>query len=164
VRHIGRPPSPVISLPNLAPRVVRVRRPRLDWGALTAGLAVAAALQLALALFGGALGLSGMGAAAAAGGVGERPLWGAVVLAISLYVGGTTTGRIAGARGANRGTLHGVVLWALATLLARWLPAADLLPPAAVAGGGPATLWLALLGLGVGLTAAVGGVRGWLGR
>jgi hypothetical protein len=179
MRHIGTRPTPVAEVTGVTRRVVRPRRSRrarLDWGAVGAGLAIASAIQIALALFGRAVGL---GAAPAGGGTAGgllAALGASAVLAVSLYVGGSATGRIAGTRSAGRGTLHGVVLWALSTILAGWLP---------MAGGGhaavgalglpgaaevPAThdalagVWLALLGLGVGLTAAVGGVRRWLRR
>lgn len=171
MRHIGPPPTPITQFPGgtrtarTARGAVRRRRPRLDWGAVAAGLAVAAAIQVALTLFGRALGLENApGRAGPARGL-VAALWGSAAIAISLYGGARATGRVAGGRARTRGALHGVVLWALSTLLLEWL---------ASAGGAPATIveiagsretaagpWLALVGLGVGLAAAVGGARGW---
>ena len=94
---------------------------RLSWGAVFAGLAIATALQIVLTLFGVGFGL---GAYSPGGekalGIGAG-LWAIVSLLIALFVGGTTTGRLAGRLTRVDGFLHGVLLWALSTLLTLYL-------------------------------------------
>jgi hypothetical protein len=169
MRRIG--PTPVTEHPHTVRRVARRPRPRLDWGAVGAGLAVASGIRVALALFGRGTGLgTGLGTGtghdgAASGGI--AALWVTAVLMISLYAGGSATVHVAGDRAAGKATLHGVVLWALATILAEWAAIAGGPPGSGAVAAGRATTagaWIALLGLGAGLAAAVGGARGWLRR
>jgi hypothetical protein len=99
---------------------------RLSWGAIFAGLFVAIGVHLVLALLGVAIGLSawnpaspgGADASDVATGVG---IWAAVSALLALFAGGTTTGRLAGILRRKDGALHGVVLWALTTVVTLWL-------------------------------------------
>lgn len=94
---------------------------RLSWGAVIAGLVIATALQIVLTLFGGAVGLAAYDPG------GERALgigtavWAIVSALIALFIGGATTGRLAGRLSRTDGFLHGALLWALSTLLTVWL-------------------------------------------
>ncbi|CAN5562648.1 hypothetical protein BH24GEM3_BH24GEM3_08930 [soil metagenome] len=100
---------------------------RLSWGAIFAGLVVATGLHLALALLGVAIGLSAwnpadpfrtVGADDVAMGVG---IWTAISGIIALFIGGMTTGRLAGVLTRGDGALHGVVMWALTMITIMWL-------------------------------------------
>jgi hypothetical protein len=99
---------------------------RLSWGAIFAGLFVAVGLHLVLALLGIAIGFTAWDPARPGGvdpgdvatGVG---IWAAISALIALFVGGTTTGRLAGVLTQRDGALHGVVLWALSTIVVLWL-------------------------------------------
>lgn len=99
---------------------------RLSWGAIFAGLFVAIGLHLVLSLLGVAIGLTAWSPSTSAGadagdvatGVG---IWAAIAALIALFVGGATTGRLAGILNRKDGMLHGVVLWALTTVVTLWL-------------------------------------------
>ncbi len=94
---------------------------RLSWGAVFAGLIIALALQLVLTLFGTAVGLGAYDPGGEkALGIGTA-LWAIVSLLIALFLGGTTTGRLAGRLSRTDGFLHGALLWALSTLFTVWL-------------------------------------------
>lgn len=95
---------------------------RLSWGAIIAGMFVATALHMVLALLGTAIGF-------AAWDPGDRVdtlgaglgIWVVVSGIVALFVGGLTTGRLAGILTRGDGALHGVVLWSLSSLLVAWL-------------------------------------------
>jgi hypothetical protein len=99
---------------------------RLSWGAIFAGLFVAIGVHLVLALLGIAIGMSawnpaspgGVDAGDVAAGVG---IWAAISALIALFVGGATTGRLAGILNRKDGALHGAVLWSLTTVVLMWL-------------------------------------------
>jgi hypothetical protein len=99
---------------------------RLSWGAIFAGLFVALGVHLVLALLGVAIGFTvidpatpgGATAGDVATGVG---IWAAISGLIALFMGGTTTGRLAGILTRGDGALHGIVLWALTTIMLVWL-------------------------------------------
>lgn len=94
---------------------------RLSWGAIFAGFVIATALQMTLSLAGVAVGLAafdpGQGDSAGSLGIGVA-IWFALTAIVSLFVGGLTTGRLAGVLTRGDGRLHGIVVWALSTLLA----------------------------------------------
>lgn len=95
---------------------------RLSWGAVFAGLVLATALQLVLTTLGGALGLAAFdpGTSAKAFGIGAAA-WAVLTLLLSLFLGGSTTGRLAGVLSRTDAFLHGALVWALSTLLTVWL-------------------------------------------
>lgn len=95
---------------------------RLSWGAVFAGLVLATALQIVLTTLGGAIGLAAFdpGSSAKAFGIGTA-VWAVLSLLVSLFLGGSTTGRLAGRLSRTDGFLHGALLWALSTLLTIWL-------------------------------------------
>ena len=94
---------------------------RLSWGAIFAGFIVATALQMVLSVLGVAVGFAafdpGQGDSASGLGIGVA-LWFALTAIVSLFIGGLTTGRLAGILTPGDGRLHGVVVWGLSTLLA----------------------------------------------
>lgn len=95
---------------------------RLSWGAVIAGLVLATALQLALTTLGGAVGLAAFDPATSARNFGlGTALWAVLSLLVALFLGGSTTGRLAGRLSRTDAFLHGALLWALSTLLTVWL-------------------------------------------
>lgn len=94
---------------------------RLSWGGIFAGFVVATALQMVLSTLGVAIGFAafdpGAGDSASELGIGVA-IWFALTAIISLYIGGLTTGRLAGVLTRGDGRLHGVIVWSLSTLLA----------------------------------------------
>lgn len=95
---------------------------RLSWGAIIAGFFVATALHIALTVLGIAIGMDAWdpGESVATLGMGLG-VWTIVAALLSLFVGGMTTGRLAGVLTRGDGMLHGIVLWSLTTLLAAWM-------------------------------------------
>lgn len=96
--------------------------PRVRWGAIVAGLVVATAVQVVLSLLGLAIGLAALDpeSSAKSFGIGTG-LWTILTALTALFVGGMTAGRLAGVLERRDGFLHGVLLWALSTLLTIWL-------------------------------------------
>ncbi|CAN5213287.1 hypothetical protein BH23GEM4_BH23GEM4_17330 [soil metagenome] len=95
---------------------------RLSWGAIFAGVVIATVLQVVFSLLGVGLGFLGWdpGDPLANLGIGAA-IWTGIAGIVSLFIGGLTTGRLAGVLTRGDGALHGVVMWGLATLLALWL-------------------------------------------
>jgi hypothetical protein len=97
-------------------------RSRISWGAVLAGAAVAAATSLLLSLLGAALGagsISDLGASpseATARNVGGG-IWTMLDLALSMALGGYVASRLSGTHSHLDGELHGITMWAIATLL-----------------------------------------------
>lgn len=94
---------------------------RLSWGAIFAGFVVATVLQMVLSILGAAVGLAafdpGQGDSARGLGIGVL-IWFALTAIISMFIGGMTTGHLAGVLTRGDGRLHGVIMWSLSTLLA----------------------------------------------
>ncbi|MQA91360.1 MAG: hypothetical protein GEU90_14210 [Gemmatimonas sp.] len=116
---------------------------RLSWGAVFAGFFVAVGAHLVLGLIGVAIGLSAWSPGGAGPGVGDVAtgigIWAAVSALIALFLGGATTGHLAGYLRPWDGFLHGAILWSLVTV---------------------ATLWLVINGMGF----LLGGALGIVGR
>src|SRR6516225_8544119 len=99
-------------------------RSRISWGAVIASALVAAATSLLLSLLGAAFGGGSVGdlQAAARGeanaaGTGVA-MWAIIDLFLSMLFGGYVASRLSGTHSHLDGELHGVTVWALATLLA----------------------------------------------
>jgi hypothetical protein len=95
--------------------------PRVSWGAIFAGTAMALAVAFVLSLLGTAIGLQsvdfGQGVDAFAGfGVGAG-LWLAAQIIVALFVGGWVAGRLASKPKGLDGVLNGAVVWAVTILL-----------------------------------------------
>lgn len=105
-------------------RIVERTGFRLSWGAIFAGFVVATALQMVLSTLGAAIGFvafdPGRGDSASDLGIGVA-IWFAVTAVVSLFIGGLTTGRLAGVLTPGDGRLHGVIMWSLSTLFALYL-------------------------------------------
>ncbi|MES2521737.1 MAG: hypothetical protein V4617_03480 [Gemmatimonadota bacterium] len=94
---------------------------RLSWGAIIAGLVMATALQIVLTTLGGAIGLAAFDQNSGRGlGIGAA-IWAIASILIALYLGGRTTGRLAGVLSKKDAFLHGALLWSLSTLLTVWM-------------------------------------------
>lgn len=95
---------------------------RLSWGAIFAGFIVATMIQIVLSLLGVAIGFTtwDVGDPARDLGMGLG-IWITVSALIALFVGGLTTGRLAGVLTRGDGALHGVVMWGIAGIVNLWL-------------------------------------------
>ncbi|SMB99001.1 conserved hypothetical protein [Hymenobacter roseosalivarius DSM 11622] len=118
-------PNRIITMtsgPTSAPMAV-VKR--ISWGAIFAGAVLALVIQLALSLLGLGIGLgtidpleeqnpmAGIGIGAA--------IWWVVSMLVSLYLGATVASRLAGMPRPTDGLLHGLLTWAVVTLLTFYL-------------------------------------------
>jgi hypothetical protein len=99
-------------------------RSRISWGAVIAGAIVAAATSLLLSLLGAAFGAGSVGdlqaavrGEANAAGTGIA-IWAIIDLFLSMAFGGYVASRLSGTHSHLDGELHGITMWALATLLA----------------------------------------------
>ncbi len=98
---------------------------RISWGAIFAGTAVALVVQLLLSLLGLAIGLSivepltggnpwrGIGIGAG--------IWWIISALLALFIGGWTAGRLAGMPLRKDAILHGIIVWALLTVITFYL-------------------------------------------
>lgn len=100
-------------------------RRRVSWPALFAAVFVAVAIQLLLSILGVAVGLgliSPVGAAPQAGSLGMGAgIWWFVSTLIALLIGGFVAAWMAGVRSRFDGLLHGIVTWAIVTLVVVYL-------------------------------------------
>jgi hypothetical protein len=95
---------------------------RLSWGAIFAGMLVATALHMVFALIGLAVGFGAWDPGDRIDTLGAGlGIWIVTSGIVSLFVGGLVTGRLAGVLTRGDGALHGVVLWALASLFTAYL-------------------------------------------
>lgn len=107
--------------PAAEPAVEILQRPIIPavrWGAIFAGVAAGVSVQLVLTLFGVATGLAAVGldersVGAAVGAL----LWAGVSMLVAAFVGGYVAARMSGFKRKADGVLHGLVSWAVATLL-----------------------------------------------
>ena len=91
--------------------------PAIRWGAVLAGVAVGISVQLVLTLFGIATGLSATDITQGES-VGPGPLlWAGFSMLIAAFVGAYVAARMTGLKRKVDGVLHGVVSWAVTTLL-----------------------------------------------
>lgn len=101
---------------------------RISWGAIIAGAIIALVLQVMFGLLGLGIGLASIepagpgGASAGALGTGAS-IYAAVTILIATFAGGYTAARMAGSFARRDAALHGIVTWAVATLVAVWLVA-----------------------------------------
>lgn len=101
-------------------------RSRLSWPAIFAGVTLAIAIQLVLALLGTGIGLSlvdpvqGTTPAASSFGTGAGLYW-VVSTMISLGVGSYVAARVAGVHARFDGLVHGLTIWALTSILTVYL-------------------------------------------
>ena len=131
---------------------------RISWGAIFAGALLAIVLQLALSLLGLGVGLgtidplteqnpmAGIGIGAA--------IWWMVTMLGSLYLGATVASRLAGMPRPTDGLLHGLLTWAVVTLLTFYLLTTAV---GRIIGGVTGIAGRALSGMGSGIAAVAPG-------
>jgi hypothetical protein len=120
--HDAPPSTPVT--PEEDMRTILINR--VSWGAVAAGVVVALVAQLILNMLG-----IGLGAATFDPAAGNNPsassfsigagLWWALSGIIGAMIGGYTAGRLAGQPKESSGAWHGLISWALTTLLVFYL-------------------------------------------
>ncbi len=105
----------------------RGRRPIISWGAIFAGLVLTVSITWLMLLLGTAIGVSigdindvnviseGFGIAAI--------LWMLVTGIVAYFLGGLAAGRLSGQPESTDGILHGLIVWAAATVVMIWLTA-----------------------------------------
>lgn len=97
---------------------------RASWGAILGGTAVAVVIQIMFTLLGISFGMGAVdfqGEGNATSGVGmAMGVWTAIGALVALFTGGWIAGRLAGTAQRAESTLHGVVTWAVVTLIAFW--------------------------------------------
>ena len=131
---------------------------RISWGAIFAGALLAIVLQLALSLLGLGIGLgtidplteqnpmAGIGIGAA--------IWWVLTMLGSLYLGATVASRLAGMPRPTDGVLHGLLTWAVVTLLTFYLLTTAV---GRIIGGVTGVAGRALSGMGSGIAAVAPG-------
>lgn len=127
---------------------------RISWGAVFAGAVLALVIQLSLSLLGLGIGLgtidplteqnpmAGIGVGAA--------IWWVVTMLASLYLGATVASRLAGIPRPTDGLLHGLLTWAVVTLLTFYLLTTAV---GRIIGGVTGVAGRALSGVGSGIAA-----------
>ncbi|MBJ6142659.1 hypothetical protein [Hymenobacter sp. BT559] len=140
-------------LPSATPPVA-VATKRISWGAILAGTVLALVIQLALSLLGLGIGLgtidplteqdpmAGIGIGAA--------VWWVVSMLVSLYLGASVAGRLAGMPRPTDGLLHGLLTWSVVTLFTFYLLTTAV---GRIIGGVTGVAGRALSGVGSGLAA-----------
>lgn len=91
--------------------------PAIRWGAILAGVVVGISVQLALTLLGIATGLSSSQAVQSEELKIGSMIWAGVSMLIAAFVGAYVAARMSGLKRKADGILHGVVSWAVTTLL-----------------------------------------------
>ena len=108
------PAGTVTSQENIARRPFF---PSIRWGAVLAGVSVGVSVQLVLTLLGIASGLSLSSVSAVEGPATGALVWAGLSMLIAALVGTYVAGRMSGLKRKTDGVLHGVVTWAVTTLL-----------------------------------------------
>ena len=91
--------------------------PAIRWGAVLAGVAVGVSVQLVLTLLGIASGLSLSRVSAVEGPATGALVWAGLSMLMAALIGTYVAGRMSGLKRKTDGVLHGVVTWAVTTLL-----------------------------------------------
>lgn len=111
--------DPINNPPSYTPNSYQAHK-RNSWGAIFGGSVIALAVQLLLATFGMAIGLSTIAVSTeeeTAKGVGiGAAIWWLISALAALFVGGFVAGRLCGFKRRWDGLLHGALTWALVTL------------------------------------------------
>lgn len=91
--------------------------PVIRWGAVLAGVSVGISVQLVLTLLGIASGLSLSSVTTVEGPATGALIWAGLSMLIAALIGAYVAGRMSGLKRKMDGVLHGVVSWAVTTLL-----------------------------------------------
>lgn len=113
--------------PRSGPVEVDAARRKVSWGAIIAGSVVAVAITILLGLFGAGVGFSAIDPATEADPLSGlstgSAIWFVVAQLIALFVGGFVAARLSENLETVKAALHGVTVWAVATVVAVWLGA-----------------------------------------
>ena len=93
--------------------IIDRRQPAIRWSAIFAGTAVACGLWILLQIFGMGAGLVTLRRGAAIG----TGAWSLIAPLIAMFIGGCLAGMLAGTRDEKLGAIHGVIVWALSSVL-----------------------------------------------
>ena len=121
----GYPATTTITTGTLPVANATSFRERISWGAVFAGALLALITQLALTILGAGIGLSTIDPLQESNpvnglGIGAI-IWYGISTLVSLYLGGTVAGRLAGVPRRTDGLLHGLLSWSLVTLFTFYL-------------------------------------------
>lgn len=110
--------EPIVEETNIFPERFR----RISWGAIFAGIAVALVSGIALNMLGLSIGANSINPMTEANPIGANfdtaaVVWMGASVLLSLFAGGWVAGRLAGNPDDVDGTLHGLVTWAVVTLI-----------------------------------------------
>jgi hypothetical protein len=94
--------------------IIDRRQPAMRWSAVFAGTAVASGIWILLQVFGMGAGLVALDRGAAIG----STVWALLAPLIAMFIGAWIAGKLSGFRDDKLGMLHGVVVWALTSVLA----------------------------------------------
>lgn len=111
---VGPAGGTMISSDNISRRSLF---PVIRWGAVLAGVSVGISVQLVLTLLGIASGLSLSSVTTVEGPATGALIWAGLSLLIAALIGAYVAGRMSGLKRKVDGVLHGVVSWAVTTLL-----------------------------------------------
>jgi hypothetical protein len=92
----------------------------VSWGAVFAGLLMGTAVQILLTMLGVAIGLGAADDSAKGASIGTG-IWAVIAALIAAWLGGRVAGTTARARERGDGAFHGLLAWALSTIIAVWL-------------------------------------------
>src|SRR4051812_32822423 len=100
--------------------IIDRRQPQFRWGAVFAGAAVSIGLWILLQTLGMGAGLAAIDTNDAGNlrsvGIGTT-VWSLIVPLIALFIGGLIAGRFTGTRVPRIGSIHGLVMWAITSVL-----------------------------------------------
>jgi hypothetical protein len=118
---VDQEPRSVYVPPAADAATALLRRPLFSavrWGAIIAGVAAGISMQLVLTLLGIATGLSATDVNASNTGTAiGTMLWAGISMLIASFIGGYVAARMSGLKRKADGVLHGLVSWAVTTLL-----------------------------------------------
>lgn len=92
----------------------------VSWGAVFAGLLMGTAVQIILTMLGVAIGLGAADDSAKGASIGTG-IWAVIAALLAAFLGGRVAGMTARAREKGDGAFHGLLAWALSTIIAIWL-------------------------------------------
>jgi hypothetical protein len=148
-----------------APLTANLRR--VSWGAIIAGVVVALAIQVLLAMLGAGVGLAtiepaqqGDNPSATSMGIGAA-IWWALSGIVAAFAGGWVAARLAGVPSREAGMLHGVATWAAATLVVLYLLSST---ASSIVGGAFNVVGQTLSGVGGAAGGAVSAAAGQIGN
>lgn len=117
-------PYPEAAAPRYVERPAALRR--ISWGAIFAGAVIVMVTQMLLGMLGVGIGATTIDPASQGSPSGQMlsmgaAIWWVVSSLIAVFLGALVAGRLAGMPRRQDGALHGLVTWAVATLVLVWM-------------------------------------------